>query len=168
MSKSAYRKFSREDQRALAVWAAECAQRVLPFFEKACPKDGRPREAIEACRTWVRTDMFKMTVIRGASLGAHAAARGVIENEAACFAARAAGQAVSTAARNTACLRGRAIALKAIVAADPERAETKVAKERNWQSRRLPKELREEIISRIIVVKNRRGVRITIDKRTGF
>ena len=81
----------------MATWAAECAERVLPFFEKAYPKDDRPRKAIEACRTWVRTGVFKMAEIRGASLGAHAAARAAKENHAAHFAARAAGQAVATA-----------------------------------------------------------------------
>jgi hypothetical protein len=48
------------DQKILALWAADCAERVLPFFEKAYPKDDRPRKAIEACRTWVRTGVFKM------------------------------------------------------------------------------------------------------------
>lgn len=56
---------NKQDQRLLATWAADCAERVLPFFKKAYPKDDRPREAKE--------------------------------NDAACFAARAAGQAVATA-----------------------------------------------------------------------
>ena len=51
------------------------------MFEKVCPKDDRPREAIEACRAWVHTGVFKMAAIRAASLGAHAAARSVIEND---------------------------------------------------------------------------------------
>ncbi len=168
MSKSAYRKFGREDQRALATWAAECAERVLPMFEEARPKDDRPREAIEACRAWVRTGAFKMAVIRGASLGAHAAARSVIENDTACFAARAAGQAVATAHVTQHAYGAALYALKAIAAADPANAEANAAKEQNWQSRRLPKKMREEITSRIIVVNDHRGVRIKIDKSTGF
>jgi hypothetical protein len=45
----------KQDQRLMATWAADCVERVLPFFEKAYPKDDRSRKAIEACRTWVRT-----------------------------------------------------------------------------------------------------------------
>ncbi|NUS91194.1 MAG: hypothetical protein HOQ36_02100, partial [Nocardia sp.] len=40
------------DHRALARWAADCAQHVLPLFESCCPGDRRPREAIEAARAW--------------------------------------------------------------------------------------------------------------------
>ncbi|MDO8480576.1 MAG: hypothetical protein Q7S65_02035, partial [Nanoarchaeota archaeon] len=90
-------KISRQDQKLLAIWAADCAERVLPFFEKARPKDDRPRKAIEACRTWARTGVFTMAGIRAASLAAHAAARDAKGSDLACFAARAAGQAVATA-----------------------------------------------------------------------
>src|SRR3989344_70318 len=69
------KKYSKQDQKLFATWAADCAERVLPFFEKAYPNDKRPRKAIEACRTWVRTGIFKMADIRKASLNAHAAAR---------------------------------------------------------------------------------------------
>ena len=84
-------------QKILAFWAADCAERVLPYFEDECSNDDRPRIAIEACRAWARTGVFSMTVIRGASLSAHAAARVTKGNDAACFAAHAAGQAVATA-----------------------------------------------------------------------
>jgi hypothetical protein len=96
-TKTIYKKYSRAQQRSLATWAAACADRVLPLFEKTRPKDHRPRKAIAACRTWVHTGVFKMAEIRGASLGAHAAARAAKKNPATCFAARAAGQAVGTA-----------------------------------------------------------------------
>ena len=90
-------RFDRRDQNLLAVWAADCARRVVPIFERAYPEDRRPRQVLEACRAWVRTGVFKMAVIRQASLAAHAAAREAKENRAACLAARAAGQAVATA-----------------------------------------------------------------------
>jgi hypothetical protein len=61
-------------------------------------KDDRPRKAIEACRLWADTGVFKMADIGGASLAAHAAARGAKENDAAFFAAHAADQSVATAA----------------------------------------------------------------------
>ena len=137
------KKFNKQDQKLLAVWAAESAERVLPFFEKAYLKDDRPRKAIEACRTWVRTGVFKMADIRKASLAAHAAAREAKENDAACFAARAAGQAVATAHVPRHAFGAAYYALKVVAAADPDNAEVKIAKERNWQSRRLPKNLRQ-------------------------
>ena len=149
----------------MATWAADCAERVLPLFEKAYPKDEQPRKAIEVCRTWVRTGVFRMANIRGASLAAHAAAREAKENEAACFAARAAGQAVATAHVPQHAYGGAYYALKAIAAIDPENAEVKVAKERNWQSRHIPERLRGEIMQRIIIQKN--GNRIIIKIRKG-
>ena len=137
------KKFNKQDQRSLAIWAADCAERVLPFFEKAYMKDDRPRKAIEACRTWVRTGVFKMADIRKASLAAHAAAREAKENNAACFAARAAGQAVATAHVPQHAFGAAYYALKVVAAANSANAEVKIAKELNWQSRRLPKNLRQ-------------------------
>ena len=69
------KKYEKQHQRLMASWAADCAERVLPFFEDEFPDDARPREAIEACRRWVQTGVFKMADIRGASLAAHAAAQ---------------------------------------------------------------------------------------------
>jgi Imm-5 like putative immunity protein len=54
------KKYSKQDQGSMAAWAADCAERVLPFFENAYPKDDRHRKAIEACRLWVDTGVFKM------------------------------------------------------------------------------------------------------------
>jgi hypothetical protein len=134
---------SKRDQKLLALWAADCAEHVLPYFEKGYPRDNRPRKAIEACRTWVRTGVFKMADIRKAALAAHAAAREAKENDAACFAARAAGQAVATAHVPRHAFGASYYALKVVAAADPDNAEVKIAKERNWQSRHLPKNLRQ-------------------------
>jgi hypothetical protein len=85
------------NQRILALWAIECAERVLPFFETKYPHDLRPRQAIEALQTWLKTGVFKMAVIRLASLGAHAAAKEIGNDSPAASAAHAAGQAVATA-----------------------------------------------------------------------
>src|SRR4030065_1402680 len=125
------KKYSKQDQGSLAICAADCAERVLPFFEKAYPKDDRPRKAIEACRIWIRTGVFRMSDIRGTSLAAHAAAREAKENNAACFAARAAGQAVATAHVPQHAFGSAYYALKAIATADPANAETNVARE--WE-----------------------------------
>ena len=138
------KKHDKQEQIPLAIWAADCAERVLPFFEKAYPKDDRPRKAIEACRTWVRTGVFKMADIRKASLAAHAAAREAKENDAARFAARAAGQAVATAHVPQHAFGAAYYALKVVAAADPANADARIFKELTWQSRRLPKHLRQE------------------------
>src|SRR5579863_4858593 len=42
------------DHHLLALWAAACAEHVLPLFESAHPGDQRPRQAIEHARAWVR------------------------------------------------------------------------------------------------------------------
>ena len=36
------------DRRLLTLWAADCAERVLPHFEREHPNDDRPRKPIEA------------------------------------------------------------------------------------------------------------------------
>jgi hypothetical protein len=162
------KKYDKQDQTLMATWAADCAERVLPFFEKAYPKDDRPRKAIEACRTWVRTGVFKMADIRGASLAAHAAARDAKENDPACFAARAAGQAVATAHVPQHAFGGAYYALKAIAAADPAHAEVKVAKERNWQAEHIPTKLRQEVLKRVIVQKRDDGIFIKVQKDKDF
>jgi hypothetical protein len=158
------KKYNKQDQRSLAIWAADCAERVLALFEQAYPKDNRPRKAIETCRTWVRTGVFKMAVIRGASPMAHAAAREAKENSAACFAARAAGQAVATAHVPQHAFGAAYYALKAVAAADPVHAWSNITQELDWQSRRIPKNLREEFLKRVIVQKSDNRIIIRIQK----
>lgn len=125
-------------QKALATWAIACAERVLPYFEQRFPDDPRPRKALETLQTWIDTGVFKMAVIRKASLDSHAAAREVGEDDAARSAARAAGQAVATA-HVAAHSRGAATyALQAIYrAASDAEADAAVTREREWQVRRL-------------------------------
>ncbi|WP_332449849.1 putative immunity protein [Methanoculleus sp.] len=162
------KKHSKEDRVTMAAWAADCAERVLPLFDEAYPGDGRPRRAIEACRTWVRTGVFSMAEIRGASLGAHAAARDAEEGSAAQFAARAAGQAVATAHVSQHAYGAAYYALKAVAAADPANAGVNVAREREWQAERLPEGLREEIMERIVVVEHGGGFVVRLRKGEGF
>jgi hypothetical protein len=136
------------DHQALALWAAECAERVLPFFAEKYPHDPRPQEAIRILREWVHTGRFSMPVIRGASLAAHAAARAVkAEEDAARFAARAAGQAVATAHVPTHAFGPVYYALKAIAAAHPADRQAAVAQERAWQAKNIPESLREWVVS---------------------
>jgi hypothetical protein len=110
----------------------------MPYFEEEYPKDQRPREAIEACREWIRTGVFKMADIRGAALASHAAAREVGEDNAARSAARAAGQAVATAHVPTHSIGAANYALQAIHrATNSYAADAAIAKERDWQYQHL-------------------------------
>ena len=115
---------NRTDQKILAVWALDCALRILPLFESACPNDPRPRDAIEAGHAWVRGEI-RVGEARIAAFAAHAAARASTDPSAA-FAARAAGHAAATA--HTA---GHAVhaAEYAVKAAAPEKRESEHA----WQ-----------------------------------
>src|SRR2546428_3656668 len=91
------------DHQTLAIWACDCAERVLPYFESKYPEDDRPRRAIEAGRAWVRTGVFRMAEVRKAALGAHAAAREVEGDHAARSAARAGGSGACDGARSQPC-----------------------------------------------------------------
>jgi hypothetical protein len=125
------KEITNQEHVALALWAADCAEHVLPYFEKEYPKDKRPRKAISECRKWARTGIFKMADVRKASLSAHAAAR-KCKNDAACFAARAAGQAIATAHAPGHSIAAAWYAEKAAVA-------TAIDNESEWQYQRLPK-----------------------------
>jgi hypothetical protein len=126
------------DQKTLAVWAIDCAERVLPYFEQQFPDDQRPRYAIEMLQAWIETGVFKMAVIRKASLDAHAAARDVGADTPARSAARAAGQAVATAHVPRHAYGPAVYAQQAIYrATDLNEAEAAAASERDWQYQRL-------------------------------
>lgn len=131
------------DHKTLAVWALDCAERVLSYFEEEHPGDNRPREALETLQMWIDTGVFKMAVIRKTSLASHAAAREVGEDNAARSVARAAGQAVATAHVPTHSIGAAIYALQAIHrATDSSDAGAAVARERDWQYQHLL-ELRE-------------------------
>ena len=84
----------RESHATLARWASDCAERVLPLFNR-CSGDTRPFQALEIARAWANGTVKTGTVIN-ASVAAHAAARQT-EDTAAAAAARSAGHAVATA-----------------------------------------------------------------------
>ena len=110
----------------------------MPYFEEKYPEDQRPRKAIEALQAWIITGVFKMAVIRKASLTSHAAAREVGVDNAARSAARAAGQAVATAHVPTHSIAAAIYALQAIYrATNPSAAAAAVTKERDWQYQHL-------------------------------
>ena len=126
------------DQRTLAAWAIDCAERVLPFFEEKFPEDPRPRDALATLRAWIADGEFHMAVIRSASLASHAAARDAGEESPARSAARAAGQAVATAHVPSHSLGAAIYAQQAVWrAAAPSEADAAVTGERDWQYRHL-------------------------------
>ncbi|GAA2793420.1 putative immunity protein [Saccharopolyspora taberi] len=81
--------------RPVGLWAADCAERVLPLFEAQAPSDTRPREAIECIRTFGNGGP-RNKQLRVVALAALAAAREV-DDPAATSAARAACLAASSA-----------------------------------------------------------------------
>jgi hypothetical protein len=87
LNKSIAELLSKQDHRTLVLWATNCAEHVLPYFEEKYPKDNRPRKAIEAGRAWVRGEIV-MSEARTAAFATHAAARDT-NQDGACAAARA-------------------------------------------------------------------------------
>ena len=47
--------------RTARLFAADCAEHVLPLFARECPDDMRPREAIAAARAYVRGEIGAAT-----------------------------------------------------------------------------------------------------------
>jgi tRNA(Ile)-lysidine synthase TilS/MesJ len=135
---------SKDDQMSLALWAADCAEHALPYFEKECPGDDRPRKAIEAGRAWARGEI-KVGEARTAALAAHAAARDT-DHSAARAAARAAGHSAATAHVAGHAPHAADYAVKAAEAAG-------IAGEREWQYRHLPERLRQKFIAGHCAVK---------------
>ena len=137
---------NKTNKRILAIWAIDCSERVLPYFEKISPEDHRPRDAIDTLQNWIDTGLFKMKVIRKASLDAHSAAREVGEDNAARSAARSAGQAVATAHVKTHSIGAAIYALQAIYRnSKSSDAHIALTKEREWQYQHLLK-LRELLL----------------------
>ena len=96
------------DEKRLRLFAADCAERVLPIFEKQYPDDKRPRQAIQSAR-----DFANGKIDAAAGDAARDAARDAVRD--------AAGDAAGAAARDA-----------AWAAADAARAA-----ERAWQVKRL-------------------------------
>lgn len=120
---------SEDDRRVLAVWAADCAARVLPIFQAVAPLDTRPQDAIDGVRAFASGEM-RIGPVRNLSAKAHAAAREV-GDPSATAAARAAGHA-SGVAHMAAHARGvayAAIAAGLVAPNDPNA----VSNEVHWQ-----------------------------------
>jgi hypothetical protein len=136
--------------RQLALWAADCAEHVLPLFNRRHPHDDRPRLAIETARAWAAGEV-SVGAARAASVAAHAAAREATD-VAAREAARAAGHAVATAHMADHSLGPAWYGVRAVLtSAGVEVAE----RERAWQLEQLPPSIREFVLSALEVPKFR-------------
>jgi len=82
------------EKEALVIWASNCVEHVLPFFEEKYQNDNRPRRALEVAQAWLKGEK-SVDEVREAAFESHAAAREV-EDDKACAVARAAGHAAAT------------------------------------------------------------------------
>lgn len=132
------------DHRLLALWAASCAEHVLPLFEAVRPDDPRPREAIAAARAWVRGELPMM---RARAAGGHAMGAARDLSGAARHAAYAAGQAGAVPHVAAHDLGAAAYAIKAVRAAAPaDEAAAAGRRECRWQRDQLPDAVRELVL----------------------
>jgi hypothetical protein len=132
------------DHHLLALWAASCAEHVLPLFESSQPADPRPRDAVDAARAWVRGElgMMQARAAGGHAMGAARPLRGPAR-----WAAYSAGQAAAVAHVAAHDLGAAAYAIKAVRAAAPD-GEGMAAgrRECRWQRDQLPESVRELVL----------------------
>jgi hypothetical protein len=121
---------SETDRRIVAVWAADCAERVLRLFEAEAPGDSRPREAIARTRAFAHGELGVAEEIRRRFENGGAARE--VSTPAAAAAARAAGQATAIPHMGAHALGAAAYAAKAAGLAAPDRPDA-VSEEIRWQ-----------------------------------
>ena len=133
-----------EHHRLLALWAADCAEHVLPIFDAARPDDDRPRQAIDHARAWARGEVGMM---QSRAAGGHAMAAARDLRGAPRHAAFAAGQAAVVAHVAAHELGAAAYAIKAVRAAAPKTEDEEAGRrERDWQRAQLPDSIRELVL----------------------
>lgn len=137
-----------QEHRLLATWAAACAEHVIELYGDRGAREV-PMHAIELARAWTKGDM-PVGDCQKAAIAAHASARAA-KGAAAKAAARAAGHAVATAHFADHSIVAAKYALKAIEAAGGN-----VATERAWQVRKLPKRVRQLVMT---TFENRAGLK---------
>ena len=130
---------SESDRRAVAAWAADCAERVLVLFEAQAPDDDRPRALIARTRAFARGERNTAEEIRRRFEGG--VGTGEAKTPAAAAAARAAGQAVATCHMGAHAFGAAAYAVHAVRLANPNRPEV-VDLELRWQLDHMTEEVR--------------------------
>ncbi|MDR0496692.1 MAG: hypothetical protein LBH42_03665 [Treponema sp.] len=136
-----------EDHHLLAIWAAQCAEHVLHYFEEICPDDDRPRLAIKATYAWVNGEIKMMQAREAAGASQDAAREVKAMSEAARLAALSAGQAAVVAHVAAHELGAAAYAIRAVMAASPiNEKEMNRSIECQWQRERLQERIRALVI----------------------
>lgn len=128
---------SETERRIVAVWAADCAERVLPLFEAEAPDDDRARDAIDRTRAFARGELTAAGEIRRRFVAGRAAASA--RTPAGRAAARAAAQAAGVAHMGAHALGAAAYAATAVGLGRPD-APDAVDAEVRWQLDRLSPE----------------------------
>jgi immunity protein 5 of polymorphic toxin system len=121
------------NERTARLFAVECAERVLPIFEKERPGDDRPRTALAVARSFA-DGLATQEELAAAGAAARAAARDAAGAAAWAAAGAAAGAAARDAARDAAWTAAGAAARTAAWAAARDAAWTA---EHAWQTTRL-------------------------------
>ncbi len=113
---------SEADRRVVALWAADCAERVLPLFEAETPDDDRVRDGVARARAFGHGELDAAGETRRRFEAGRAAQS--VKAPAAVAAARAAGQASGVAHMGAHALGAAAYAAKAaaLAASDQEAA----------------------------------------------
>ncbi|GAA2182256.1 hypothetical protein GCM10009785_20630 [Brooklawnia cerclae] len=127
------------DRRLVALWAADCAERVLPLFEAEAPEDDRARDGIARTRAYGRGELDAAGEIKRRLVAGRAAQS--VKSPVAVAAARAAGQASGVAHMGAHALGAAAYAAKAasLTAVDQEIARRD---EVRWQINHMTPDVR--------------------------
>lgn len=123
------------DEKSARLFAADCAEKVLPTYEKYFPNNDAPRKAIQVARDYANGKINK-NQLDAASAAASAVARDAA-SAADCAAARTAARAAWDAASAAASAAAR----------DAASAAARAARDaaREWQAERLFKYLEEQL-----------------------
>lgn len=122
---------SESDRRLVAAWAADCAGRVLPLFEREAPDDERPRDAIARARAYARGELDSAGEIRRRFVAGRAA--GSVTSLAAIAAARSAAQTSGVAHMGAHALGAAAYAVKAVSIDRTDDVDAEI----DWQVQRM-------------------------------
>lgn len=123
------------DRRNVAVWAADCAERVLDLFEADAPGDTRARDAILRTRAFARGELRAAEEIRQRFVAVRAA------SSASSPAGKAAAQAAAVAHMGAHALGAAAYAVKSVGLAQPDRPSA-IDEEVRWQLEQMSAEAR--------------------------
>lgn len=114
----------------MALWAADCAEHVLPLFQAEAPSDGRPEDAIARARAFADGELSAAGEIRRRFVAGRAAS--VVSSRAAKAAARSAAQAAGVAHMGAHALGAAAYAAMAAGEASLDQA-AGIDQELRWQ-----------------------------------